>query len=255
MASAAARRLHLGGFEVVMTELPQPLCIRRLVSFAEAIYEGEMWVEGVQALRADDPPHAESILAARKIPVLIDPDGGRIPSLKPVVIVDARMRKRSDGTRIADAPVVIGLGPGFSAGVDCHAVVETNRGHALGRVLYRGTAEADTGVPAAVAGFTAARVLRSPADGLFRANVRLGQIVRKGEIIGEISGQTVAAQIAGIIRGLIRDGLFVGLNAKLGDIDPRGEPSYCTTISDKANAIAGGVLEACLHLTRERRVY
>ncbi len=149
-------------------------------------------------------------------------------------------------------PIVIGLGPGYHAGRDCHAVVETNRGHNLGRVLYEGSAETDTGIPAPVLGHSARRLLRAPAAGTFRALRSIGEIVREGDVLGSVDGHPVSAQIDGVLRGLLHDGVKVSENLKIGDVDPRGDPVMCRTISDKANAVAGGVLEACLTLARRR---
>ncbi|MBI4470086.1 MAG: EF2563 family selenium-dependent molybdenum hydroxylase system protein [Acidobacteria bacterium] len=251
MASAAARRLHLCGFQVIMTELARPLCIRRQVSFAEAVFDGWKRVDEVVAVLANTPEQVEGVLQSRRIPVLIDLEGIAANRWRPDLIVDARMLKQPDNTRITEARVVIGLGPGFSAGVDCHAVVETNRGHDLGRVIYRGSAETDSGVPAPVSGQASSRVIRSPTTGSFKAVRAIGDSVAAGEPVGCIAGIPVAAGITGVVRGLIHDGVEIRQGGKVGDIDPRGDSSYCFKISDKANAIAGGVVEASIYLSRE----
>lgn len=165
-------------------------------------------------------------------------------------MVDAIMAKRNTGARITDAPLVIGLGPGFTAGVDVHAVVETNRGHDLGRVILNGGAEPDTGAPGLIAGYGRERLIRAPADGVFEAGAAIGSLVRAGETLGAVGGCPVTAPIGGALRGLIRDGMAVCRGQKMGDVDPRGRVEYCRTISDKALAIAGGVLEAVLMLGR-----
>lgn len=251
LASGVAHRLYRCGFTPVMTELPRPLVVRRTVAFAEAVYDGKAVVEDVTAVLATSPGDVPGLCAQGVIPVLVDPAGESAQILKPAVLVDAILAKRNSGTSITDAPVVIALGPGFTAGKDAHAVIETKRGHYLGRVILEGPALPDTGEPEPVNGYTHQRVLRSPADGHFQACRKIGDEVVAGEKIGEVGEQPVRAGINGIIRGLIRDGSIVTKGLKMGDIDPRGIPDYCHTISDKARAVAGGVLEAILRLTKD----
>lgn len=246
LATGVAVRLHRCGFGVVMTELPEPLAVRRAVAFSEAVYEGETQVEGIRACRVDDVAAARTALSRGVIPVLVDPQAACRHALRPAVLVDAILAKRNSGTTIGDAPLVIGLGPGFTAGVDCHVVIETNRGERLGRAIYQGSAEPDTGEPGDVGGKTTERVLRAPATGIFEARAAIGQQVSAGQIVALVGDQPVRASIAGRLRGLLRSGACVSAGTKLGDIDPRGAKAHTDLISDKALAIAGGVLEAIL---------
>lgn len=241
-----AARLYRCHFPVVMTELPAPLMVRRTVCFGEAVYEGEVAVEGITARRVDDVMAVQAALAAGVIPVLVDPEAACRRALAPTVLVDAIMAKRNTGTSMADAPLVIGLGPGFTAGVDCHAAIETQRGHRLGRVIWRGSTQPDTQVPGEVGGERAGRILRAPADGVLTAHAAIGDRVTAGQLIATVEGHELRAGCAGVLRGLIRPGLRVTAGLKVGDVDPRGEPAYCFTISDKSLAVAGGVLEAIL---------
>jgi xanthine dehydrogenase accessory factor len=247
MASGVAWRLYRANIRrLVMLEVPAPLAVRRNVSFCEALHQGWQTVEGVQAVKAADIGGVPRAWKTGQIPLLVDPEARLISQLAPDVLVDATLAKRNLGTRMKDAPLVIGLGPGFSAGRDVHCVVETNRGHNLGRVIAAGAAEADTGVPGTVAGYSAERLLRAPATGVFSTRHRIGDRVQSGEVVGSVAGVAVTARLDGILRGLIRPGTPVSAGLKLGDVDPRGEGSYCHTISDKARAVAGGVLEAIL---------
>jgi len=247
MASGVAWRLYRANIRrLVMLEVPAPLAVRRNVSFCEALHQGWQTVEGVQAVKAADIGGVQRAWDTGQIPLLVDPEGRLVSQLAPDVLVDATLAKRNLGTRMEDAPLVIGLGPGFSAGRDVHRVVETNRGHNLGRVIAAGPAEADTGIPGTIAGFSTERVLRAPATGVFSTRHRIGDRVQSGEVVGTVAGAAVTSGLDGILRGLIRPGTPVSAGLKLGDVDPRGEESYCHTISDKARAVAGGVLEAIL---------
>ncbi len=247
MATGIAWRLYRSGFrKLLMTEIAQPLAVRRSVCFSEAVWAGEHAVEGITARRIDALVKAETAWQDAAIPVLVDADCRTAPILKPDVLVDAILAKRNLGTHIDDAPLVIGLGPGFRAGFDVHCVVETNRGHHLGRVLTEGSAAPDTGIPGEIGGHTVRRVLRAPTGGLFAARLAIGETVIEGDLVGDVAGQAVHAILAGVLRGLIRSGTQVTSGLKIGDIDPRGDPSYCLTISEKARAIAGAVLEAIL---------
>lgn len=245
LATGVALRLHRCGFQVVLTELPEPLAVRRTVAFAQAVYDGATTVEGVTA-RHVDVTEAGSVMGDGDIPVVLDPQGWAIGALLPDVAVDARMAKRNLGTSREDAALVIGLGPGFVAGEDCHAVIETNRGHNLGRVIWAGSAEPDTGLPGRIGGADAERVLRAPADGVVTAVRDIGEVIRVGEIVAIVGEVEVVAGIGGVLRGMLHDGLRVTAGTKLGDIDPRADPSHVYTVSDKSLAIAGGVLEAIL---------
>lgn len=245
LATGVALRLHRCGFRVVLTELPEPLAVRRTVAFAQAAYDGATTVEGVTARRVD-AARVHATLGDGEIPLVIDPQGWAIGALLPDVIVDARMAKRNLGTSREDAALVIGLGPGFVAGEDCHAVIETNRGHNLGRVIWAGSAEPDTGLPGRIGGADAERVLRAPADGVVTAVRDIGEVIRVGEIVAIVGEVEVVADTSGVLRGMLHDGLRVEAGTKLGDIDPRADPSHVHTVSDKSLAIAGGVLEAVL---------
>ncbi len=250
LGTGTAHRLYRAGLKVVVTELQHPRVIRRLVAFASAVYEGRIKVEGVEARLATNSTEIESLLSQHTVPVIVDPKGEAIPTLKPDVVVDARMAKRNLGTALADAPVVIGLGPGFTAGEDVHAVIETMRGHNLGRVILQGNAELHTHVPGLVHGYGRDRVLWAPCAGRFQGRARIGERIEAGQIVAEVAEQRVRASIAGVLRGLLYDGLLVREGQKVGDVDPRGVAEYCFTISDKARAIGGGVLEAILYLRR-----
>jgi xanthine dehydrogenase accessory factor len=246
IASGVVWRLHRCGFKVFITEIEKPTAVRRKVAFCEAVYDGQAWVEGVEAILVRGDEDLSSIFSQRKIPLLVDPMGSVRERLKPDVIVDCILAKKNLGTSIFDAPLVIALGPGFEAGRDAHMVVETKRGHHLGRVISTGSAEPDTGSPGPVLGITTDRVLRASAGGTFHADRDIGDSVRKGDTIGTISGVKVEARIDGVLRGLIRSGIAVEKGLKIGDIDPRGERGYCFSISEKALAIGGGVLEGIL---------
>jgi xanthine dehydrogenase accessory factor len=246
MASAAARLLFLCGFRVAVLERDLPLAVRRKVSFAEAVLAGETTVEGVAARRVGPGEMAACALERAFVPVAVDPDGALLPVLRPDVVVDARMAKRNLGTGRDDAGFVIGLGPGFVAGQDVHAVVETQRGPDLGRVRRSGAAEADTMVPGAVQGYADRRVLRAPRSGVFRGEKRIGEVVMPAARVGTVDGEPVTATIPGLLRGLVADGVAVEAGMKVGDIDPRGPLIDAARISDKGRAVAAGVLEAVL---------
>jgi xanthine dehydrogenase accessory factor len=245
LASGVALRLHRVGVHVAMTELPQPLAVRRTVSFAEAIYEGSVTVEGVTARRITDPtdlPTIVSSLAVRNIPVFIDPGCGVAGRLHPLVIVDARMTKKPPERLESTALLYIGLGPGFNAPANCQAVIETERGHSMGRVIWEGSARQDSRLPDG----DPTRILRSPADGRLVSSARIGQHFEARELIASIGGETIAAPFSGTLRGLLRPGLDARRGMKIGDIDARDDPMLCTLVSDKSLAVGGGVLEAIL---------
>jgi xanthine dehydrogenase accessory factor len=246
MASAAARLLFLSGFPVAVLEREWPLAVRRRVSFAEAVLAGPADVEGVPGRRVD-LDQVSSVLEDRQfVPVVVDPEGASLARLRPAILLDGRMAKRNLGTRRDDARLVIGLGPGFVAGKDVHAVVETQRGPDLGRVRWSGAAEADTMIPGAVQGYTERRVLRAPRSGVFRGEKRIGEVMMPAARVGTIDGEPVTATIPGLLRGLVADGVSVEAGAKIGDIDPRGPLIDPARISDKGRAVAAGVLEAVL---------
>ena len=247
IASGIALRLVHAGFKVVMTDLPHPTAIRRTVCFSEAVRLGRAVVEDVAAQRASDAAEALEIIDKGMVPVLADEKADCIRILKPDAVVDAILAKKNLGTRITDAPAVIAVGPGFTAAGDCDAVVETMRGHTLGRVLYSGSAAPNTGEPGNIAGFTSERLLRAPCAGIFRTSHEIGDLVVKDEIVAEVDQMPVKAGVSGKIRGLLPDGTPVCAGMKSGDVDPRGESVNEFLVSDKALAVAGGVLEAVLH--------
>ena len=249
IATGIALRLYRSGLRVVMTDLSRPTAIRRTVCFSQAIVLGETTVEGVRAVRADTASQALERLAEGAVPVLPDPALTCLASLRPDALVDAILAKKNLGTHITDAPVVVGVGPGFTAGTDCHAVVETMRGHTLGRVIYDGAALPNTNIPGLIGGYAGERVLRAPADGVFHQILNIGDEVKAGDIAGEVDGQPMRCTIGGVLRGLLADGTPVHKGMKSGDVDPRCRPEYCTTASDKALAVGGGVLEAILHFS------
>jgi xanthine dehydrogenase accessory factor len=246
MATGVAHRLARSGFRVCLTEIPEPQAVRRGVAFCEAVFDGRKEVEGFVAKRVSGEREVLRAWEEKMIPLLVDPDCRIREIFRPPILVDAILAKKNTGTRLEDAPLVIAMGPGFRAGKDAHLVVETNRGHNLGRVIEEGEAEPDTGVPGEIGGYTWERVLRAPAEGRFRSKRQIGDSVAKGETVAEVEGVGVEAPIAGILRGILRDGLSVPQGMKVGDIDPRGIRAHCFTISDKARAIGGGVLEAIL---------
>lgn len=250
LASGVAVRLYQCGFSVVMTETARPTTVRCTVAFSRAVYEGAATVEGVPARLCQTEEGVQAALMAHEIAVLIDETASCREWLRPNALVDAIIAKKNLGTTKKDAPVVVGLGPGFTAGEDCHAVIETKRGHNLGRVLYQGQAVANTGIPGNIEGYTTERILRSPKEGVFAPVVRIGDLVQQGDCVATVNGAPVIAGISGVVRGLLPLGTPVKRGMKSGDIDPRGMVEYCYTISDKSRAIGGGVLEAILHLTK-----
>ena len=252
IATGIALRLWRGRFEVIMTEIEVPTTVRRTVSFSQAVWDGTATVEGVTARLASSVDEAEAILADCCIPILIDPMAASRVDLRPDVVVDAILAKRNLGTAMTDASVVIGIGPGFVAGVDCHAVIETQRGHDLGRVILQGVALPNTGVPGEIGGHSAQRVLRAPCAGTFRQMREIGTLVRAGDMIGTVDDMPVCTEIDGILRGVLAMGVLVRPGMKCGDVDPRCRAEHCYTVSDKARAIGGGVLEAVLQITDNR---
>jgi xanthine dehydrogenase accessory factor len=246
MATGVAHRLASCHFKVCMTETSNPQAVRREVAFSEAVYDSEKEVEGIAAKRVESADHISEVWREGKIPVLIDSEAKIIDFLKPDVLIDATLVKKNLGTKITDAPLVIGLGPGFHAGKDVHLVIETNRGHNLGRIISNGEAEPNTGIPGSIGGYTEERVIRAPGGGKFNALRKIVDGVRANEKVGTIENLAVRSRIAGVIRGLLRDGTEVWKGMKLGDVDPRGMKAHCYTVSDKARTISGGALQAIL---------
>lgn len=254
LATGVALRLYRSGMDVVICETAVPTSIRRTVCFSEAVRLGEMMVEGVTARRAV-PEEVPALLAAGIIPVLVDPEGDCIPGLRPDAVVDAILAKRNLGTSMDMAPIVVAAGPGFTAGVDCHAAVETMRGHYLGRVIYEGSPLPNTNIPGLIGGYAGERVLRAPADGAFAGAKRIGDRVEAGDVAGYVAGKPMVCTIGGTLRGLLADGVPVTKGMKSGDVDPRCEEAHCRCASDKALAVGGGVLEAILHFSGKRRAF
>lgn len=248
LASGIACRLHQCGFSIVMTDLPVPTAVRRTVAFSRAIYEGSATVEGSTARCCTTLEETQAVLHAGEIAVLPDPEAGILQKWKPDAVVDAILAKENLGTTIQDAPIVVAVGPGFTAGVDCHCVVETKRGHYLGRCIYEGSAIPNTGVPGNIGGYTTERILRAPCAGVFEPVVQIGDVVETGTICGTVNGEPMRSLIPGVVRGLLQSGVMVTAGMKSGDVDPRCAPEHCLSVSDKARAVGGGVLEAVLHL-------
>ncbi len=247
LATGVILRLHRSGFPVVALELERPRVVRRMVSAAEAVYSGQHIVEGMVVQRFETLSDVEKAHASKIVPILVDPAAETLKELQPAIFVDGTMKKRNIDSQLDWAALVIGLGPGFVVDQNCHAVVETKRGHKLGRVYWSGRAELDTGVPEAVSGFKGERVLRAPASGKVQTLRRIGETLNPGDPIATVSGQSVKAPFNGVLRGLIHSGVVVSANEKIGDLDPRNVREYCFLVSDKSLAIGGGVLEAILY--------
>lgn len=252
LASGVAIRLHRSGFPVVMTEIERPLAVRRTVAFAQAVFDGVCRVEEVTGRRCCIEEVA-AVIAQDEIAIVVDPHGETIRRLQPPIVVDAIMAKHNTGTTLQDAPLVVALGPGFTAGADCHAVIETERGHNLGRVIWRGSAAPDTGEPGELPGIgrRASRVLRAPVVGHVIGRCAIGDRVAEGAELAVVQDETgaehpILAPFAGVLRGLIHPSVRVHVGMKIGDLDPRADVSYCFTVSDKSLAIGGGALEAIL---------
>lgn len=254
LATGIAHRLYNCGFSLVLTEIERPLVVRRRVAFASAVLQESCQVEGVTAIKAEGPEDIYRIWEAGNIPVLCDSQCSILKVIKPLAVVDAILAKRNTGTHRGMAPITIGIGPGFTAGTDVDAVVETMRGHYLGKVIYEGSAEPDTGIPGNIGGYTWQRLLRAPEHGIISNAIEIGALVKQGDLIANVSGKPVISQLDGVVRGLIADGTEVSKDMKIGDIDPRGIREYCFTISDKSRAIAGGVLEAIMSLKNGRQM-
>lgn len=249
LATGTIHKLHRCGFRLLVLEVAKPTSIRRKVSFSEAIYEGSIEIEGIKALHVSDLDEIKKAWDQEKIPVIIDPEGMHIKHLHPTIVIDGIIAKQNLGTTRAMADITIALGPGFIAGEDVDVVIETSRGHDLGRLIFEGEAKKNTGVPGMIRGYSIERVIYSPCDGPIENRRDIGEIVEKDEIIAYIGDIPIEVKIHGLLRGIIRDGTEVRAGLKIADIDPRtSEQSNCYTISDKARNIAGGVLEAILYM-------
>lgn len=246
LASGIAHRLFNCGFKVCLVETASPLAVRRMVSFCEAVYDGKKEVEGITAVRIDGPEQIRTVWENGHIPLLVDPHNHTRHFLKPHVVIDAILAKRNLGTRIDDAPLVVGLGPGFRAAEDVHVVVETNRGHNIGRLIFHGEAEPNTGIPGSIEGYSTERVFRAPCDGVIKIDKNIGDRVARGDQVARVEAVPIKSEIPGVVRGILRDGTRVTKGLKAGDVDPRGDKSYCPKISDKARTLGGAVIEAIL---------
>ncbi len=253
LATGVAHRLKKCGFDIVMTEIAKPTTVRRTVAFSQAVYDKEVEVEGIKAVLAQDKDEIYEVIGKGNIAVIVDENAEIMKEIKPEVVIDAIIGKINLGTYIDDAKTVIALGPGFEAGVDCHCVVETQRGHYLGKAIYNGSAIPNTGVPGNIGGYTKERIIRAESDGKIMPVAKIGDYVEKGDIVAYVNETPIFAQLNGIVRGMLQEGIEVHKGMKSGDIDPRCERNHCFTISDKARSIAGGVLEAILHLRNVKK--
>ena len=251
LATGVACRLRNCGFDIVMTDIIQPTTVRRTVAFSQAVYDKEVEVEGIKGVLVSGIEEAKKAIKEGNIAVIVDEKAEIIKDLKPNVVVDAIIAKENIGTKITDAPIVIALGPGFIAGVDCHCVVETKRGHYLGKAIYDGSAIPNTGVPGDIGGYTTERIIRSSCDGKISPVSKIGDYVEKGDIVAYVDGKPIFAEMNGIVRGMLQKDVNVFKGMKSGDIDPRCEKNHCFTVSDKARSIGGGVLEAILYLNQK----
>jgi len=246
VASGVAHKLARARFRVCLTETSQPLAVSRGVAFCEAIYDGKKEVEGIISKRVESANQITSVWRQNQLPIIVDPDALVKDRIKPAVLVDALMAKQNLGTKISDALLVIGLGPGFKAKEDVHVVVETNNSERMGLVITDGEAEANTRIPIVVGGLTSERVLHSPSDGQFATDKDIGDMVAAGDIVASVAAQPLKTEIGGVVRALLRNGTVVEKGAKLGEVDPSGDKEACYTIRPRMRAIAGGVLEAIL---------
>lgn len=251
LATGIAYRLKKSGFDIVMTEIDNPTTVRRTVAFSQAIFDNEIEIEGIKGIKVNNINEIHKEIKKGNIPIIIDKKANIIKELKPKVIVDAIIAKKNLGTSIDDASIVIGVGPGFEAKKDCHLVIETKRGHYLGKVIEEGSAIPNTGVPGNIGGYTKERIIRASSNGKIRPIVKIGDYVKKGEVVAYIDGVEVLAEIDGIVRGMLQEGIEVFKGMKSGDIDPRCEKNHCFTISDKARSIGGGVLEAIMYMNNK----
>lgn len=248
LATGVAHRLKKCGFDIVMTEISEPTMVRRTVAFSQAVYNEEVEVEGIKAVLASRKEDIYKIIEDGNIAILVDEEAKIVEEIKPEIIIDAIIAKKNLGTKLDDAKIVIALGPGFTAGIDCHSVVETKRGHYLGKTIYSGSAIPNTGVPGAIGGYTKERIIRATDDGKISPVANIGDYVEKGDIVAYVNETPIFAEINGIVRGMLQKDVKVFKGMKSGDIDPRCEKDHCFTISDKARSIGGGVLEAILYL-------
>jgi xanthine dehydrogenase accessory factor len=253
LASGVAIRLHRAGLKVLICELEKPLAVRRSVSFAQAVYSEKVIIENIVGILVDKPDQISLVQLNNEIPVIVDPNFKIFAHYHPDVVVDARMIKQPQNNVINSNSLLIGLGPGFIAGQDCHAVVETKRGFFLGRVYWQGSAEKDTSLPEKVLNHDDSRVLRAPCDGIFQTTSEIGDTYTEGQLIGKVEDEKIEAPFRGMLRGLLHTGLEVQLGLKIGDLDPRLDKQLCEFVSDKALSVGGGVLEAILSIPGLRK--
>lgn len=255
LATGIASRLYRSGHQIMMTEIAVPLTVRRMAALSRAVYDGEAQVEDMKGVLADSMEQAHEVLAMGNIPIFVDEQAKVAGQYQPDILIDAVLAKKNLGTTIMDASFVIGVGPGFTAGLDCHCVVETQRGHTLGNTIYDGSAIPNTGVPGEIGGYTVERLIRAAGDGELEPFVSIGDVVREGQLVASTGGKEVRALMGGMVRGMLQPGVSVTKNLKIGDIDARCEHTNCFTISDKARAVGGGVLEAVTRFEHMRGNY
>ncbi len=252
IGTAVAHRLYRSGFKVIIIEAKKPTVIRRTVSFAEAVNSGRAVVEEVECVRVENIEYCHNLWKENKIPLLVDEEAVSLEQFKIDILVDAILAKRNTGSNKCKVPYIIALGPGFTAPLDADVVIETKRGHNLGRLIYRGRAEENTGIPGEVCGFSEERIIRAPMEGTLTPCKNIGDMVQKGDIVAYCNNLPITANLPGVLRGIITKEFYVHKGMKIGDIDPRGEVHYCYTISDKGRAIGGAVLEAILYYLNVR---
>ena len=250
IATGVVQKFHRAGFNVLILEIPEPTAIRRSVSLSEAVYDGVAKVEDIVCRNVMAVDQLEDCWKVGKVPLLIDPVGDTIRELKPAAVIDAILAKRNIGTNKKMAKITIALGPGFCASKDVHAVIETKRGHDLGRLILRGNAKPDTGIPGEIGGKSTERVLYAPIAGTVTAIRQIGQVVQKGEVVFSVGGHAVCAGFTGLVRGMLRGDMKVAKGMKIADIDPRTDTDFCT-ISDKSRCIGGTALEAYFFLRNQ----
>lgn len=255
LATGIAVRLYNSGHQILMTEIPEPMTVRRYVAFSRVVYEKEATVEGVQSILVNSYNEAKSVMENGQVAVIIDSKADVRKEFQPDVIIDAILAKYNTGTQIDDAPFVVGVGPGFTAGEDCHCIIETKRGHTLATVIWKGSAIPNTGVPGNVGGYTLERLIKASAAGTMKPVAKISEQVKEGQIVAYTGGKPVYALMTGVVRGMLQEGAQVTEGLKIGDIDARCEVSHCFTISDKARAIGGGALEAVTQYERMKEKY
>ena len=254
VATGTIQKLNRVGFDVLVLDIKNPTCIRRNVAAAQAIYDSEIQIEDIRTVRCDNLCDINNAFKDSKVAVTVDPEGEYIRELKPIAVIDGILAKKNLGTNMDMAPITIGLGPGFEAGIDCDVVIETNRGHDLGRLIFSGSAQANTGNPGNINGYTKERILRASADGKIHIINDIASVVKKGEAVARVNGKEIYAGLDGMVRGMINEGSEVFKGMKIGDVDPRVVPRNANTISDKARLIGGGSLEALLIMRKRKNL-